>query len=254
MNENFTISETLVRYLDNELEEAERQELEQKLATDAALQTELENLRLAQHAVKHYGLRQQVSGIHREMIQELRQEKMAPPNIVRRIGRYSLRVAAAIIILLAVGVAYEYSTLSSGGLFKDDYSPYQLAQTRGTVNSSLQQEYSQSNMPGVTALFEQEAAPSIEDYFIAGNAYMQQNKAAKAIVCFVSIQQKNAQSNTHIYGEDADYYLGLAYLQNDEPKKALPLLTQVYNDKTNSYHDKISGWQLRKIEWLAGKK
>jgi negative regulator of sigma E activity len=65
------MSEKLVQYLDGELSGSEKDDLEKQLVTDRGLQAELESLKLAREAIRSYGLKQQVTGIHQQMMNEL---------------------------------------------------------------------------------------------------------------------------------------------------------------------------------------
>ena len=55
-NATHDMSEKLMQNLDGELPAADKVQLEQQLASDAALREELENLQLAREAVRSYGL------------------------------------------------------------------------------------------------------------------------------------------------------------------------------------------------------
>ncbi len=190
------------------------------------------------------------------MMAEMKTERPAAKrvSIVRSIGWYGLRAAAAVIIVVCTAGVYEYSSLSSEKLYNDNYSQFTLTQTRGASdNDTLAALYNQHNAAAVIKVFENQTSPAAQSYFLAGNAYLTENKPAKAIHCFTLLREKNEQQQTHIYEEDAVYYLSLAYLQNNEPKKALPLFTEIYTDARHAYHDKVSKWQLQKLKWLTGR-
>ena len=58
------MSEKLILYLDGELSDSEKSNLEQQLAADKALQDELESLQSTRQAIKLYGLKQKVASVH----------------------------------------------------------------------------------------------------------------------------------------------------------------------------------------------
>src|SRR4051812_30157307 len=88
--------ELLMRYLDGELSDSEREEFEQQLQQDESLQQELESLQLAKQAVISYGLKEQVAAIHQTMMVEMKEE--TPVRQIKRnrkAVRWSISVAAA---------------------------------------------------------------------------------------------------------------------------------------------------------------
>jgi anti-sigma factor RsiW len=65
-------TEKIIQYLDGELTGSELAEFEKLLTSDNTVRDELDNLGLARDAVQSYGLRQQVSAVHQEMMVELK--------------------------------------------------------------------------------------------------------------------------------------------------------------------------------------
>src|SRR5438045_4334405 len=116
--DNSTQNELLMRYLDGELDGQEKLDFEKALASNAALQQRLEDLQTARQALRIYGLKQQVRDIHQQMIDESRPGgNVRHMSSTRRIVRYSISIAASI-LLLAVGiVGYNFLTVSSEKLY-----------------------------------------------------------------------------------------------------------------------------------------
>jgi len=244
----------LIQYLDGELPEADRIELEQKIAADNALQKELLQLKLARQAVRSYGLKEKVSTIHQEMMMEHGHKGYTKPAPVRSLTRYIMRVAAVLLVVLASAAIYQYVTLSPEHLFSDIYRPYEVAVTRGDAALDEITAAFRANKPqDAIALFEKKSAPSADDYFIAGNAYLQLHQPAKSILAFTSLQNINLQQGTHQYEEDIAFYLGMAYLENHEVSKALELLKPISTNNQHAYHDRVSSWQIKKLELLSKK-
>lgn len=252
MSENFTTTEQLIDYLDNELGNEDRRRLEKDLALNEALRNELNNLRAAQQSVRLFGLRENVAALHKEAMAGVPRHVHTTP--VRRILRYSISVAAAAIILVVGTLGYQYATVNTPQLYGDIYTAYNPQQVRGTENNAVKQAYAAQNLQQVIQLVNKAATPTVEEDYLAGNASLQINNAQAAIGYFSSAQQINKTANTAFYAEDIEFYLSMAYLKNNQPQLALPLLTAIYNNKQHAYHDKISGWQLIRLRWLAGKK
>lgn len=252
MNDNFTNTDLLIQYLDGELEGENLQTMQRKIAADQQLAAELESLRLAKAAVNTYGLKKTISAVHKEMMQEL-QTAAAPPRIgMRRILQYSMRIAAMLVFILGVTILYQYFSATPDKLFRDNYDPFSLHETRGTnSNTGLENFYKKGDFAAVMDAFSKLPTPEATDYFLNGNAALQTNNTKAAIQSFLALQEKNKKNNTHFFEDDTDYYLALSYLNNNEPAQALQLLEKIHADKDHAYHNKVSGWMLRKLTRLA---
>lgn len=252
MNNNYTQTEQLIQYLDGELETASRQELEAKLSAEPALAAELESLRLAQEAVRSYGLKSRIGSIHKEMMSELATEET---RVVRmtpaRIARYTARIAAILLVIVGATVLFQYYTASNEQIFRDNFAPFEWRTTRGATVEGLEQQYQKGDYAAVESNYKNIASPSQAQRFLYANAALQTNDAPAAIDALTALQDANRTAGTHAYEEAADYYLALAYLKNSEAAKALPLLKKIHEDAGHTYHDKVSGWMLRKVERLA---
>ena len=87
--------------MDGELEPSEANEVQKSIEADASALTELEQLRLAKEAMKTYGLKNRIASIHTEMMEELKENNIPRIGGKRKLFRYSMRIAAAIVLLLA---------------------------------------------------------------------------------------------------------------------------------------------------------
>jgi tetratricopeptide (TPR) repeat protein len=256
MNDNSTNAEVLIRFMDGELENDESKSIIERLAADNNLAAELENLRLAKDAVKLYGLKTRISSVHTEMMKDLNAPKASAPVIgIRRILKYSSRIAAIVIMVWGTTVLYQYFTATPEQLFRDNYETFTLRETRGVSGVSvLQQPFKKGDMKTTMALFNQLKDPQAEDYFLHANAALQAGNSSEAIKSFLALQQKNKSANTHIFEEDTQYYLALAFLHNNEPAAALPLFEQIHSDKNHPYYRKVSSWFLKKLQRLSEQK
>src|SRR5436309_4173970 len=112
MNENSTHTEKLIQYLDGELQADELENLKKTLAENEPVREELDNLRLARNAAARYGLKSKIGDIHKEMMQELNQNKPAKSSVVKMFAQTGLRVAAVVIVLVGLSALYQYFTAS----------------------------------------------------------------------------------------------------------------------------------------------
>lgn len=258
MNDNYTPTEQLIRFIDGEMEKDERVQLEKELATDPDRQLELENLRSARMAVTRLGLQQQVASIHMEMMKELKgteSDNIRRITPIRKITRFTLRIAAGLLLLIVAGGLYQYFTVSPESLFNEKYATYSIGTTRGNAQPSvIEQHYAQKNYEQVISDFEANPNPVIKDHFYAGLAYLSTNSLEKAVQHFSAVVTKNASFNTGEYQDNAEYYLALSFLKQKDFDKALPLFEKIHADKLHLYHDKVGYWFLQEVKLAAWKK
>lgn len=254
MDNKNAYTEKLVRYLDEELNEAESEALRNELEKNTDMQQELDNLILTKELIKNYGLAQKVNGIHKTMMQEMVIQTLTTKAVVRRLPKMMMRIAASIIILVGLFGLYQYLSVSSGNLYNDQYTAYQVAIMRGsTTNSALEKTYSEKKYDAVISLYRQTANLTANDQFLAAQAYLNIGNLNNAITLFNALIEKNKATHTYTLTDDAEYYLALSYLKNNETAKALPLFKKISNDKVHLYHDKINGWYLTKVKLLNWK-
>ncbi len=251
MNENSTHTEILIQYLDGELQGEELEILKKDLANNPSLREELQNLQLAREAARRFGLKSRINDIHSEMMQELKANKPERARIRKIFIQTGLRVAAVLILLVGLSALYQYFTTSPEKLFSENYQPYTIHEMRGESDSSrLQEKYRAGKMDSVILEFNSLSAPKPEEYILAGIAFLENNQPAKAIKTIQELIQKNNQSKTDYFEDDAEYYLAMSYLRNSEPEKALPILEKIQADPGHPYNSKLSKWFILKVKSL----
>ena len=256
--DNFTpdMSEKLVLYLDGELSGAEQISIEQQLAADTVLKDELDSLKSTREAVKLYGTQQKVSGIHREMMEELQSplKKMNPIAIgsAGRFIRNSIAVAASLLLLIGGYMAYNFFTLSPDKVFSSKYQSYELGTVRGdnTTETSLEKAYGEKKYKEVSRIYEGGEDKTKKGNFLAGIAFLELNNAPKAIHCFNEVLAANTQASAPVMNDEAEYYLALSYIRNRDYDYALVLLNKIHDDPAHLYHDKITGKLIRQVKLL----
>jgi len=251
MDKNSTHTEILIQFLDGDLQGEPLLRTEQEIASSLSLQQELAALQATRSAVKRYGLQQQIKAIHKEMMPQAGAVRMHPPKRMTRFLRISAAAAAALILLLGISTLYQYRQLNPETLFRDNYQPYRLHESRGNSGLlTLQDAYKKENWEEAISLFRQLSDPSAEDYYLAGDAFTKLDKPREAINCFLLLQKKNAAQQTHILEEDTEYYLAMSYLKTNQPSLAIPLFEKIHQDQTHLYHDKVTSWFLRQLHGL----
>jgi tetratricopeptide (TPR) repeat protein len=251
MNENSTHTELLVQYLDAELQGEELEKLKINLANNQSLREELENLQLAREAAWRYGLKSKINDIHSEMMLEMKANKPVGARVIKMLIQTGLRVAAVLIVLVGLSALYQYFTTSPEKLFIENYQPYTIHEMRGeSGNSQLQEKYRTGKMDSVILYFNSLGAPKPEEYILAGIAFLENNQPEKAIKTLQELIQKNTDSKTDYFEDDAEYYLAMSYLKNNEPEKALPILEKIQADPRHPYNSKLSKWFILKVKSL----
>ncbi len=250
MNNNNINSDTLIQYLDNELSQEEKTNVENQLKHDAVMQQEIENLSLAKSAIKIYGLKKHVGTIHQEMMSELMEEKtyIAKKGFVKKMVIISMKVAAAVfIVTLAIGI-YQYTTITPDSVFANNYEPYTLSVNRGTVETNfIEKSFQEKKYAAVINQFEALENANAKEFFLAAAAYMETNSYKKAIAAFNNVLLKNEREKKSIFNDDAQYFLALSYLKNNDIKLAAPIFEMINKNKNHLYNDKVTNAFMRKL-------
>jgi len=251
MNENSTHTEQLIQYLDGELQGDSLSTLQKSIEENNAIRAEFENLRMAKESVKSYGLKMRVGSIHEEMMQELKVKARPKTGILKTIYRYSLRVAAVLIILFGVSALYQYFSATPEKLFNENFQAFELHETRGKLKTSLEDMYEKGDMNGLIQQFSLLKSPQVKDYFLTGNAFLSTHQPARAIETFIRLEQLNKTNNTHFFEEDVEYFLALSYLSNNETSKALPLFEKIHADQNHPFHSAVSAWFISRVKRVS---
>lgn len=252
--DNFTRydDEKLMRYIDGEMAESEKLEFEKLMADDASLRQKIENLQLAKEAVKQYGLKEKVSDIHQQMMKEMNtQSPVRSISNVRRIIRYSVAVAASVLLIFAGIEGYKFYKLSPNNLFAENYTAYELTTTRdgSTSESAIEKAYREKNFTEVIKLNES-GVVSISDIFLTGMAQLETGDMAKAISNYQVVIADTREDKTTMLKDAAEYYLALAYLKNRDYDQAIELMTAIQRNSSHLYKAKFKDGYINRIKRL----
>jgi len=239
--------ETLMRYLDGEMNAIEKAELESQLQKDAVLKEKLQSLQVAVASVQQLGSVEKVRSVHAEMMQELssvhKEGKVVP---MKKIIRYSLAVAASVIIILVGANLFSSSSLSAQKLYNEAFVDFDASGVRGNSNktsmSSLYDEHKYSDVisHSITPLAQ-------TDSLLVGLSYLKMEKTGEAINWLESISMQNSMR------QDAEFYLALAYLKSENYSKALRLMESIHSNPVHIYHNQFSDEYIGKVKKLSSK-
>lgn len=167
----------------------------------------------------------------------------------------ALRIAFAFSMLLVLFALYLFITVTPEKLFSKNFHPYELHTMRGASNSSaIKDAYKNGKMDSVIWEFNSLSAPQPEEYLLAGIAFLEKNQPEKAIETFKTMIQRNENSKTDFFEQDAEYYLAMSYLGNHEPGKAMPIFERINADSENPYNSNVSEWFLLNVKTSIAKK
>ena len=257
-------TDLLIQLLDGELPPAEREQLLTRLRNDPQLQSEWAAISQSKELLQRYGQKKQIGTIHQEMMKELAaaaesgisamQDKTIQNMFPGRTVKINLlRAVAAVLLLLLSAALFPYFTTSPEKLFSSQFAEYKAGGLRGTAGSVIESDYRSGNREKTVADYKGGLSTGPQDDFLAGTVYLQLHQPVNAANNFQAAIKANREAGTHFLEPETKYYLALAWLAADEPKKALPLFSDIRADRNNPYHDSISWWFMQKLRRLAAR-
>ncbi len=242
----------LVDHLDKTLQGESLPEAAQLIRQDAEAKEEWEYLQLAVEAMKHEGLYQQVAAVKEQYLAAKKQPR------VFRLFRTPLRIAAAILLLIGSVAIYKYFATTAIGLYRDQYAVYELPVSRGeAIADDEERAYWNKDWKGVIAGLEKSPIQNNQQLFLAGMAHLQLDQYNEAIKKFEQVIANDRQTGDHYFHDEAEYYLALGLLANNEPAEALTILKKIKADPQHLYHEKVmamSALDLKVLEFKSSAK
>jgi hypothetical protein len=247
----------LIDHLDKTLQPAQLAEAEELIHKDREAAGQWELLRLAVLGIEYAGLREQVAVVSKEWEAQNKVSDITKPALVRTLYRNLARVAACIILLVGSATVYKYMTVTSNGLFKEYYSSYELNTSRGSgIEDKLEEAYRDKNWANVLSLVNSSSDKSNKSYFLAGMANLELKKYDLAIADFKQVISENTRTADNYFGDEAEYYLAMSLIANNQTPKAIGILEKIRADKNHLYNKKlreISGLDFRILEFKSRK-
>jgi tetratricopeptide (TPR) repeat protein len=243
--------EKLVLYLDGELSGSEKNMLEQQLAADKSLQGELESLKSTREAIKLYGLKQKVAFVHGQMMGEL-QAPVKKISSVRRMVRYSIAIAASLLLLIGGYWAYNFFTLSPDKVFASNYRSYELVTVRdGGTNeiSAIEESYKEKKYAEVVGItFDRPF--TTKELFLRAMSYSELADNLKAIDEYKKVIALNEGAGASAFRQQAEYCLALCYIRTEDYDLALDILNKIHDAPDHLYKEKVSNKLIRQVKLL----
>jgi hypothetical protein len=255
-------------YLQGLLEGEALKEFNSRIAVDEDFKNEVELQRAIVKNISAVGRRElkfQLKQYHQQIVSEMPgyvAEDEGPLMIAdsghdsrgneRTRGRRKLRwlVAASFVgIMMIVGLRY-YAFLSSENIFREEFAPYALSTKRGQGSSQdIASLYRSGDYDAYLAEYKVKQLKSLQEIFLAGNAYLVKDQPSRAIESFSQVIHENEKlaPDDQRYFEDAEYFLALAFLQNNDPDKAQPIFQKIASSPQHPYHHEVDKGLLWKI-------
>lgn len=253
MDNSTQMNEQLMKYVDGLMEPGEKSDFENLLADNPVLKSELENLLLAKSAVQAFGLKNKVGEIHQQMMKELKTETPVKSiNGIRRIIRYSVAVAASVLLIFVGIEGYNFYQLSPNKLYNENYTAYEISTTRdpGVLKETkIEKAFREKNFAEVIRL-NAISVLTIKDIFLTGISFLETGEAAKAITSFQLVLADVKDDKTSALKESSEYYLALAYLKNRDFDQAIELMNTIHEHPSHLYKSKFSRKYINRVKRL----
>jgi hypothetical protein len=247
MNNDLPNDEKLVRYLDGEISGDERNQLELEMQNDPSLRNRLNDLKIAIEAVRQAGTAEKIRSLHGKMMSEASPDEEKSDRPLRKIIRISMGIAASVVLLVAALGIYTYQ-LSTDKTFDDHFLDYTTSVSRGSrENPSKTEAFFEARQYQQVIDQSKTYAPLAADQLLIALSYLHLDQPSSAIPLLQNLQRMER------FKEDADYYLGMAYLKNNEPGKALDELKKIHDNKQHPYHKQVNNGLIRELRLLTWK-
>lgn len=256
MNDNLTIQQLLDDVL---LQKVDRTSAEKSMTAlgiqDPAMEIDVHFA--AAKAIQRHNIIQQVQSVHQRYAQApstiLKERKTATVRPMRPIT-FILRVAAAAVLIMGLFIGYEYTNTNSNQIYSSVYQSYEVNTSRSAVEKipthQMLEQFSKKDYAAVIYTYKSLTNTNNREKFLTAYAYHETKEYAAAIDLLQQILIHNQQSNTRLYNDEAEFYLGLSYLKINDIENSLLYFEPIIADPEHTFHNRFSRWTLIKLKWL----
>ena len=171
---------------------------------------------------------------------------------VRRIVRYTVPIAASILLIFVCIEGYNFYRLSPGRLFAENYTAYELTTTRrenDSTDSKIEKAYREKNYAEVIKL-NVNSVLSVKDIFLTAMSFLATNDPPRAISNFQVVIADVKDDKNSALKDTTEYYMALAYLKNNDYDQAIELMNAIHDNSSHLYSKKFSRKYINKIKRL----
>ncbi|HEV3251800.1 MAG TPA: hypothetical protein VGZ71_12650 [Puia sp.] len=245
----------LVDHLDHLLQGDELDQIENLIRTDNETAEQWRYLNLAVEAIQYNSLFDQVADAKREWLSESHLDAIPRQAVVRSMYRVAIRIAACVLLFAGSLAVYKYATVSPSGIYNNYYSSFELNTSRGTANiDKMEQAYRNKNWAEVVTQFKASKEKDNKAYFLDAMAEMELKEFGPAISSLKQVIAANAQSGDNYFQEEAEYYLALSYLADNQTGLAIPILEKIKTDSKHIYNKKARAIPAIDLKFLEYKR
>lgn len=249
--------EEIDQYLNNELNDEMLASFEAELAANPDLENELNLVAEIDTAIGEadiMDLRAKLGTISKEINGEEKQKRAFATRINTSRVAIATIAASLVLILSIAGLVSKNSPSSDTELYSQYYQPYETTgifrSGDALIDSKLTKALHQLNNQDYQAaigLFDQVLKIDPNNpvsNFYSGIAYQQTGQTQKALISYQNV----IKDRDNLFIEQAQWYIGLCYLQDENRKKAYRQFTKIAN--SNSFYQEKASAILRKIKYL----
>ena len=240
-------SQSIEQYRFGPMSESERLEFEQELIKNPKLNHEFQLDVEIEESLKQYD----VIDLRRKIFRTMNEEKAKLRLPVKKSyhSKWYL-VAASITFLVLLGGAYhlmkpvKYTNNNLFAMYYTGENAHNLTRSAGNNNDEAMSKYREADFSGALVLFNEILDKDPNNIYIRyymGLSCIETGQNGKAIKEFkYIIDQKN-----NLFIENAQWYLALTYLKDNQVKEAKSLLGQIIN--SSNPHNKEASQILKRI-------
>ncbi len=247
--------EDIDRYITGELSNEELKVFEDKLSSNPVLASDVRMYREIDSALEESDImkiRSKLQTISKEVVKD-RQRAIRMPLSKLAIAS----IAASLALILSIGGWILRQTSSDGEIYSEFYQPYQstgiIRSGNTTMDNTLTealQKFNAQEYESALALFRQVVAYDSKNpvvHFYSGASYQETGRFNKAIEEYEIV----VKDRDNLFVEQAEWYIGLCYLQTQERRKAYRQLQRI--SKSNSYYSKKAEAIIRRLKLIKYK-
>jgi ethanolamine utilization protein EutP (predicted NTPase) len=245
--------EQLEEYLSNELDEKQREMIDEELRINAGLRKDLAILNEINEASGEKDimlLRENLTRIKETEIEDdLNQKRGINPFKNQKVLWYA---AASVFLILGFNFALRQHSNSAEELYKEYYQPYDInlgvtrsvSVTTDPINQALdkltQRDYT-SALTILSDILRKDPDNAVSNFY-SGTIYQIKGDYGKALEYF----HKVIQQGDNLFVEQAEWYTALCYLNNKDQANAIRQFRKIVNEK--GYYKDKSEELLEKLE------
>lgn len=175
------------------------------------------------------------------------ENSISPASNTRRNIRLGVAVAASILLVIVLIEGCKFYTLSPGKLYNERYQPYELKPADDTL-TAIASAFKEKKYPEVLRLNKLQVL-SPHDIFLTGMAYLETGDYSRAVRSFQIVINEVKDRETALK-DVSEYYLALAYLQDQDFDQAIELMNTIRNNSSHLYKGKFNRGYINQVKWL----